>query len=135
MQSTNRTTNHPQVGEFELVDHGICDSSFFQGCGVSFTPYSECTTGVGSNADEALDNLCEMVAQMGYDTDPIGSAGFLWGEDLKDRILADAGIESAPTTRVCDDCGCRDSDDDDLASACDICERHYFLSLRWNPQK
>ena len=48
--------------EYEIIDHGVCGSQYFQGCGTTFTSYSECVTGIGNGPQEALKDACEQLA-------------------------------------------------------------------------
>jgi hypothetical protein len=63
------TETRKTIVEFELVDHGIDNSQYFPGCGVSCTEFEECATGAGNNFAEAVDDALESLAQMGYDVD------------------------------------------------------------------
>ena len=58
-----------QVKEFQLIDHGIDHSQYFQGCGVSFTRYEFVSTGCGNNFQEAMDDCMESIAQNHYGLD------------------------------------------------------------------
>ncbi len=51
------------IKDFEVVDHGIDNSQYFQGCGVAFTRYYEVVTGCGQNFQEAIDDALESMAQ------------------------------------------------------------------------
>lgn len=51
------------VTSFEVVDHGIEHSQYFQGCGTSFTSYNHVATGIGSNFAEAYEDATEMMSQ------------------------------------------------------------------------
>jgi hypothetical protein len=62
-----------KIGQYEIVDHGIENSQYFQGCGVAFTEYTDVATGIGEDYAEAVDDACEMLAQNGWDTDCIDS--------------------------------------------------------------
>ena len=44
------------IGEFEVVNHGIENFQFFQGCGTAFTRFGNCATGIGDNPAEAVDD-------------------------------------------------------------------------------
>lgn len=57
------------IVEFEIVDHGIDNSQYFQGCGVEHTIYSDVATGCGSNPAEAVDDALEQLACAGWDCD------------------------------------------------------------------
>ncbi len=59
------------VTKFEIIDHGIDNAQYFQGCGVSFTSFDECATGCGENASEAYNDALESLAQNGWDVLPI----------------------------------------------------------------
>lgn len=41
------------VTEFEIINHGYEHGQYFQGCGVAFTRFERCATGIGANAAEA----------------------------------------------------------------------------------
>jgi hypothetical protein len=47
---------------YEVIDHGIDHSQYFQGCGVSHTIYDDVATGFGCDAWEALDDALEGTA-------------------------------------------------------------------------
>jgi hypothetical protein len=36
-----------QITEFEVIDHGIDGSQYFQGCGVAYTKFKYVVTGCG----------------------------------------------------------------------------------------
>lgn len=51
-----------KVTEFEILDHGLEHPDYFQGCGVSYTQFTEVYTGHGQTpydaANAVLDMLC-----------------------------------------------------------------------------
>jgi hypothetical protein len=99
------------IGDYELIDHGLEYSQYFQGCGVSLTRFEHCAMGCGDCPDEALCDALEMIAQNGFDV-----------EGLEARILADCGdFGDSPSAREEDP-----SEDDEL---------HYYLSIRWNERE
>lgn len=57
--------------KYQIIDHGVGSSDYFQGCGVSFTPYKDCFTGIGDTAYEALEDALEQAAQCQYVTEDI----------------------------------------------------------------
>lgn len=59
------------VKEYEVLDHGVDHSQYFQGCGVSFTKFEDCHTGIGSTPREALEYALEMAAESGWNVDGI----------------------------------------------------------------
>jgi len=103
-----------RIGEFELIDHGIEHSQYFQGCGVAFTRFANVATGIGDNPAEAIDDCLEQVAQAGFDT-----------EGMETRIMAQEGLKAIPTTpSVADEYGCDETG-----------EAYYHVSIRWNEAK
>lgn len=54
------------VQDFEIINHGIDSSSYFQGCGVAFTPFIDIATGIGDTALGALHDAWESLAQNGW---------------------------------------------------------------------
>lgn len=61
------------VESYQIIDHGIEHSQFFQGCGTSFTEFTDCATGIGATYYEALDDALEMLAQSGeWDVEALG---------------------------------------------------------------
>lgn len=104
------------VGAYELVDHGIENPQYFQGCGTAFTDYDHVVTGIGDNPAEAIEDALESMAQMDYDT-----------ETMENRIKADEGWDEIPTTPdVHDDHADSDVDDDDSDGP------YYHVSIRWS---
>src|ERR1035438_5584528 len=71
------TTIRKTVVEFEMVDHGIENSQYFQGCGLSHTDYDDIATGIGNDPAEAIDDALESLAQNDWDV-----------EGMEKRILA-----------------------------------------------
>jgi len=55
-----------KVTEFEIINHGKHHSQYFQGCGVSFTEWQDCTTGASSDAKLAYDDAVELLSSI-YD--------------------------------------------------------------------
>lgn len=47
----------------QIIRHGIEHSQYFQGCGVSFTAYDACATGIGATEREAYEDALESIAQ------------------------------------------------------------------------
>ncbi len=100
-----------RIGEFELIDHGIDHSQYFQGCGVSFTRFANVVTGIGDNLAEAIDDCLEQVVQAGFDTD-----------GMETRIMVQEGWKTLPEfPSVSGEFGCDETG-----------ESHYFVSIRWN---
>lgn len=51
-----------QITSFEIIDHGIEGSQYFQGCGTAFSKFDHAVTGAGENALEAFDDALEQIA-------------------------------------------------------------------------
>ena len=66
--------------KYELLDHGVDHSQYFQGCGTAHTDYDECATGIGNDPREALDDCLDQIADQ-------TSSGFV--EELERLILKD----------------------------------------------
>ena len=54
---------------YEIINHGIEHSDYFQGCGVSCTGYTNVATGIGHSEREALDDALEQLAMGDWETD------------------------------------------------------------------
>lgn len=100
-----------KIGEFQLVNHGIEHSQFFQGCGVSFTPFDNVATGIGDNPAEAIDDCLEQMAMNGWEV-----------EGMETRIKAQEGLEEIPLTPNAYELHGSNS------------ELHYHVSFRWNSE-
>ena len=101
-----------RIGKFELIDHGIEHSQYFQGCGVAFTGFENVATGIGGNPAEAIDDCLEQIAQAGFDT-----------EGMEARIIAQEGWEALPTTP------------DVQAIYGNIEDLYYHVSIRWSEKE
>ena len=99
------------IGDFELVDHGIKHSQYFQGCGAA--SFRHVATGIGNNPSDAIDDCLEQMAMDGFET-----------EDMDDRIIAQEGWKVMPLTPSIDI-----TDDRREKEAC---EMWYHVSIRWN---
>ncbi len=101
------------IGAFELIDHGIEYSQYFQGCGVAFTDFKNVVTGIGDNPAEAIDDCLEQIAWGDGDWDT---------EGMEARIIAQEGWEALPATpSEADEYG-----DDETG------DTYYYVSIRWN---
>ena len=104
-----------KIRDFELIDHGIEHSQYFQGCGVA--GFENVATGVGPEPGLAIEDCLDQIAcgEGDWDTD-----------DLERRIKEEKGWKEFPDKpSVCGEC---DADGD----CCAECEMHYFASIRWN---
>lgn len=98
------------IGAYEILDHGIEHSQYFQGCGTSFTEYVDVATGIGDNAYEALEDALESLAQGEWSVDAIANR---YDENAQG---------------ICQDCEHYGKDDND--DVCEGCELHYHVSVR-----
>lgn len=107
-----------KVNEFEVLNHGVEYSDYFQGCGTACTKYSDVVTGIGCSDAEALEDALEQIAT-GYDVDT---------EDLEQRIKKEYG---------------EPSDFDVVSAECEEDEEEsegeetpwVHISIRWNTEK
>ncbi len=104
------TSTRRAIAAFELIDHGIEHSQYFQGCGIAFTDYQDVATGIGDDPAEAIDDALESLAQADWETD-----------GMEQRIMAEMGIDELPHEPSVHDMT-TDSDGD--------CELHYHVSIR-----
>jgi len=102
------------IGEFELIDHGIEYSQYFQGCGIAFTLFDNVVTGSGDNPAEAIEDCLEQIAMSGWET-----------EGMESRVLEQERLEELPTTPSVSeaDSNCEDYD-----------LPYYHVSIRWNEE-
>jgi hypothetical protein len=109
-----------KIGEYELIDHGANEASYFDGCGVCGTPFKNVQTGCGADPAGAIGDCLEQIACGGdWDT-----------EDLEARIKAEKGWEDFPLEPFkCRGCSCEYSPED---IDCEGCEIYYYVSIRWN---
>ena len=78
--------------DFEVVVHGVDHEQYFQGCGVSFTPFSDVATGIGDNAPGAYGDALEMLATGGWDVSKLPSRPC--GVNAKLRVKRSDGDEA-----------------------------------------
>ena len=87
-QDKAKTDTTPSVPIlYELLDHGVENHQYFQGCGVSCTPWNAVATGCGEDFGEALDDCLEQIAQSDNPPDV---------EELEAQIKADEGYTDKP---------------------------------------
>lgn len=102
----------PSITSYELIDHGIENSQYFQGCGTSYTSFEYVVTGIGDNPAEAIDDCLEQIAANGIDV-----------STLEARMLADEELIEWPTSPSVMDQSGVDLDD---------CDLYYHVSIRYN---
>ena len=99
------------IRDFELVHHGVENSSYFQGCGVSFSPFTDVATGIGNTEGEAIQDALEQLAGNDWDVASTEAA-----------LLVDEAF-SADRPTVQEILGATDEEMEDS-------ECHWFASLR-----
>lgn len=60
-----------KVADHSVTDHGVEHSQYFQGDGIAFTEYTDCATGCGNSAFEAMEDALEQLASNGWDVECI----------------------------------------------------------------
>ena len=56
------------MNNYEILNHGVEHSDYFQGCGCAFTRYMSCVTGCGMNAKEAYEDAIEQIYGAHFDS-------------------------------------------------------------------
>ena len=98
--------------DYEIIDHGVDGSQYFQGCGTSYTEFDHVVTGCGHTCQEAFsDALCQM-------------------EDTETGELAPQ-CDNADDTSLCKLIDCEFPTDKDREN-CGECDLYYYLSIRYN---
>lgn len=60
-----------KVIDYQILDHGVEGSQYFQGCGTYGTDYTDVCTGIGDSAHEALEDALEQAATSDWDVESI----------------------------------------------------------------
>ena len=60
-----------KIEEYEILNHGVENSQYFQGCGTAYTEFTDKATGIGNTYSEALDDALESLAQNDWDVSTI----------------------------------------------------------------
>jgi hypothetical protein len=82
------------VRSFEVINHGVEHSQYFQGCGLAFTRFEDVATGIGDSPFEALEDALESLAQNNWDVSAVVN-------DLpKDSDLPEAEDDDAEPSEV-----------------------------------
>lgn len=71
-----RTGSHSRtepgaVHAYEVVDHGVDNAQYFQGCGVAHTQWDDVAVGVGNTPLDAYEDAVEALAQGGWEVDAL----------------------------------------------------------------
>ena len=98
------------IEEYEIINHGVDYSCYFQGCGVYFSDFEDVATGIGDSEKDALDDALDLLAQRDWDVE--GNEDLM--ADLHDKadatdVIADVIKDYAEEIGVDDD-GCPPDD-------------------------
>lgn len=109
--------------DYEIVEHGIESSQYFQGCGVSFTDFEHVNTGCGDTPFDAMEDCLEQIACGGQAEIP----------ETLERVARD--YPSEPSACDEDRKNCEDegiTDDYEIAENVANSENNFYLSIRYN---
>lgn len=109
------------LSEWDIDEHGLENSQYFVGAGVSFTSFDHIATGCGDNPHSALEDALEQIAMQGIDID----------ERLQ-RIADDYAQEPSASDADRQYCADEEMEDYDTAEYCNASDRHFYLSVRYN---
>jgi len=59
------------IKDYEIIDHGMEYSDYFQGCGIAFTNFTDVATGIGHGAKEAASDALILLGNNEWDTENI----------------------------------------------------------------
>lgn len=119
------TVTKAKITDYELIDHGVENHQYFQGCGVAYTRFTDAVTGCGENFAEALEDALTQIAENNMDSN-----------DLEQRIRADEGYTDKPwpetpsATSVFQKHN-PDAQDEDGEWDYDDCALYYYVSIRY----
>ena len=79
------------IKAYEIINHGYEHSQYFQGCGTSFTDFTDVATGCGNDAKEAYEDAVEQLATSGWNVDKLPSrpAGIRKRDKVPAKYLKD----------------------------------------------
>ena len=92
--------------DYQIIDHGIEHSQYFQGCGTYGTEYSNVVTGIGDSAHNALEDCLEQLGMCEIDI-----------SDINNNLSKESKCDII----------CNGTSDN-----CQECELWYHVSVRYN---
>ena len=108
-----------RVSDYQIVDHGIEHSQYFQGCGVAFSDFQYVVTGCGDNFAEAIDDALDQMA--------MSEGGDLIDFDELERIMLKfEELKEWPKEPSVS------TSQHDTADPEDSCELYYYVSIRYS---
>ena len=110
-----------QISDFEIINHGIDNSQYFQGCGVVYTKFSHIAIGCGNSAKDAFEDCLENIAQQDFDVSLIEKSKE--GKKYQTKKAANFTV-----TKYLKKQGWKKKDFEfDQEN-----DNYYYLSIRWN---
>ena len=107
---------------WEIIDHGIDHSQYFQGCGVSYTEFDHVATGCGETPLEAIDGALDAIAMAHDNTDEL-IAAIEASEDYAACKASDISVYKHLVRHG------EIEDGDDYPEGCEL---HYYVSIRYS---
>ena len=98
------------ISDYEIIDHGIENSQYFQGCGTAFSKYENVVTGCGSNPSEAIADALDQISAMDFNV-----CATLESEVDVGEYLGTTSPNTNPSHEENEDS-----------------KMYYYLSIRWN---
>lgn len=110
------------IARVEVIDHGVDHSQYFPGCGVVFTNFDACVTGIGDDFGEAIEDALEDIGSSVGDSEQVEAIERACREylDLKDGA---SWPESDSVTKELARQGVEDPEE---------CELYYHVSIRYS---
>jgi len=105
------------ITDYQIFDHGVEHSQYFQGEGLCFSTYTDLATGCGSTAAEAMEDCLEQLAMADWDVE---------GIEKNDDIQEYCGTDYTDFT-PCSFCEYSDTDNSEM---CDSCEMYYYITIK-----
>jgi hypothetical protein len=113
---------------FEIIDHGVDGESYFPGCGVSHTAFTDVATGIGDSARAAAEDAADSMAQSLPSDIEIPEE-----LDAAIRELSDEDDTHATCSQAfIDDAG---NGPDDFEAWHETCEMHHYVSIRYRVER
>ena len=114
------TTGTQRIADWNVVDHGIEASDYFQGHGIALTDYTHTATGIGDNPSEALDDALECLASQCIDVEDLERSIRKEYPDLDDPEKNEAASVSARYGEI---------DQDEEVDECGEFNHWYYVSV------
>jgi len=127
------------ITDYEILRHGVEHSQYFQGCGVSFTRFSEVSTGIGYTEREALLVAIETARQALPDGIEFPEDDVLFGLPALGRESTVEPLHPLPghgnlDVPTCKATNCEHAVGGDIGDCaeCEDCDLHWYVSVRFN---